>query len=214
MRTLFIIAGLLSFFSCKKESGSIKDKNFRHTDSIITDTITIDSPKSLSPIESIRKKYAVLNNLLTTKKLDSVKFEYSCNNERSGKVVFYSDQEGIKVIQHSYAEYSHFSSIENYYIENNEPFFIFREDTSWNFDGGTPEKPIIKDNISEQRIYLQHGKAIKCLEKKYTKRSNTPHNPDPQKIASKEINCSAEELLKAYELLIRNSEKRGEIQCL
>ncbi|ROH99675.1 hypothetical protein [Chryseobacterium daecheongense] len=215
MRTLFLIICFLTFFSCKKENNQNTGKNSTSSDSSVISQTKVDSVKNeSSPVEEIKKEYEKFQDLLITKKLDSVKFEYDCNGERSGKVVFYSDKEGLRIIQHSYAEYSHFSSVENYYVKNNKPFFIFKEDVSWNFDGGTPEKPITKDDITEQRIYLQNNKAIKCLEKNYSIRSGDSHNPNPQKTANKEVNCSDEELLKTYQLLMKNKEKRRKIQCL
>lgn len=216
MKLLFLILSLAFIFSCKKETNKIPVKNTDSSDTLTSnhkrDSSTVNN--KLLTIEDIRKEYYTINKQLNKKELDSVSFDYNCNNERSGTVTFFSDQSGLKIIKHFYAEYSHFSSVESYFIKDNTLFFIFKEDTSWNFDGGTPEKPETKDDIIEQRIYLQNSKPIKCFEKRYTIRSKESTRPDIDKIANKEIPCSADELLSTYQQLLKNKEKRGEIKCL
>ncbi|MEY8760058.1 hypothetical protein [Chryseobacterium tongliaoense] len=211
--TLFLLS-LVFITSCKNETNKTVDQSSAAADTLISGPQKASSVKEnkILTVEDIKKEYNILNGELSKGKLDSLGFKYECD-ERSGEVTFYSDKDGLKVIKHFYAEYSHFSSVENYFIKNGVPFFILKEDTSWSFDGGTPEKPETKDDIIEQRIYLQNGKAIKCLEKNYTIKSSGS-NPDPAKIPNKEIQCSGEELLKTYELLLKNKEKRGEIKCL
>lgn len=169
---------------------------------------------SSDPIDNIKKEYNRLHALLEAKKFTTKGFTYNCNEEPSGEVTFYSDKNEIKVIRHSYAEHSHFSATEQYFIKNGKPFFIFREEAIWNFDGGTPEKPITKDDITETRIYIQNGKPIRCLEKKYSIRSDDSEKPDPSKIPGKEIHCTIEDLMKTYGLLIKNKDQKEEKQCL
>ncbi|EJL68264.1 hypothetical protein [Chryseobacterium populi] len=214
MKTSLFLLSLVFITSCKNETNKTVDQN-----SAAADTLTFGPTKASSvkenkilTVEDIKKEYGILNGELSKGKLDSLSFKYECD-ERSGEVTFYSDKEGLKIIKHFYAEYSHFSSVENYFIKNETPFFILKEDTSWSFDDGTPEKPETKDDIIEQRIYLQNGKAIKCLEKNYMVKSSGS-SPDPGKILNKEIQCSGEELLKTYGLLLKSKEKRGEIKCL
>lgn len=67
-----------------------------------------------------------------------------------------------------YAEYIHFSTAEKYFINNEKPFFIFKDEEVWHFDGGTLEKPEAKDDVTESRIYLSENKVIGCNEKKYS----------------------------------------------
>lgn len=211
MKTTILLLSLVFITSCKKETNKTADQHSSDTLASVPKTSSVKENKVLT-VEDIKREYGILNAELSKGKLDSAGFKYECD-ERSGEVTFYSDKEGLKVVKHFYAEYSHFSSVENYFIKNGTPFFILKEDTSWNFDGGTPEKPETKDDITEQRIYLQNGKVIKCLEKNYTVKSSGS-NPDPAKIANKEIQCSGEELLKMYKSLMKNKEKKGEIKCL
>jgi hypothetical protein len=216
MKTLFLISSFVFIFSCKKETGKNPLKASGSSDTLtsssVRDSTTVEN--KLLTIEDIKKEYQSINDKLNKKGLDSVSFDYNCNDERSGTVTFFSDQKGLRMIKHFYAEYSHFSSVENYFIKNNTLFFIFKEDTSWNFDGGTPEKPETKDDIIEHRIYLQNNTPIKCFEKKYSIRSKESIHPDVDKMANKEVSCSVDELLKTYQLLLKNKDKRGEIKSL
>ncbi|GEN70812.1 hypothetical protein [Chryseobacterium lathyri] len=213
MKTMLIAAILLLAVSCKND----KDKA-AHTTSVSTDSMIVkkDSPQQNTddPIAEIKKEYGMLQAQLEEKKLRSNGFTYNCNEEPSGKVTFFSDKGEIKVIEHFYTEQSHFSASERYFIKNGEPFFIFREETVWNFDGGTPEKPITKDDITEMRIYLQHNKPLKCLEKKYSIRSDSKEKNISDQISGKEIQCNTDELLKTYQSLLKHKDQKREIKCL
>jgi hypothetical protein len=213
MKTMLIAAILLLAVSCKND----KDKA-AHTTSVSTDSMIVkkDSPQQNTddPIAEIKKEYSMLQAQLEAKKLRPNGFTYNCNEEPSGKVTFFSDKGEIKVIEHFYTEHSHFSASERYFIKNGEPFFIFREETVWNFDGGTPEKPITKDDITETRIYLQHNKPLKCLEKKYSIRSDSKEKNISDQISGKEIQCNTDELLKTYQSLLKHKDQKGEIKCL
>lgn len=209
MRTLFLAAGLVFIFSCTND----KDKTALKT-SASKDSLIVKKDSTTDPIDQIKIEYSNLQKQLESKKLTSTGFIYNCNDERSGKVTYYSDQKEIRIIEHSYDEYSHFGSTEQYFIKDGNLFFIFKEDTGWNFDGGTPEKPITKDDITESRIYIRNNKSIKCLEKQYSIRSNATEKPSPDKIPNKETQCNTDELMKTYQSLLKNRDKKGEIKCL
>lgn len=217
MKTLFLTAALLLSFSCKKDQNKTVLPEPVSNDSLAVtkDTTQAEQIENISdPIEEIKKEYAVLQGQLEAKKLGFKGFTYNCNEEPSGEVKFYSDKDEIKVIEHFYAEHSHFSATERYFIKNGKPFFIFREETVWNFDGGTPEKPITKDDITETRIYLQNDKPLKCLQKQYSIRSDNKQKNVADQTAGKEIKCSVDEVLKTYHSLLKNKDRKGEIQCL
>ncbi len=176
----------------------------------IPDTVNSDTIKS---VDDIKKEYAVISNLLAMKKLDSSsRFTYYCN-EREGEVVLYKQDGKIRMVKDFYAEHSHFSSFTQYFIKDNQVFFIFQDETLWNFDGGTAEKPETKDDITEKRMYILNNKAVQCLEKKYSIRSKG-NNRQPDKIASRATQCDISELLKNYQAIIRNKDKKGELKCL
>ncbi|UWX61983.1 hypothetical protein N0B40_06760 [Chryseobacterium oranimense] len=213
MKILCIAAGLLLISSCKNDKYKTARKEPAPKDSIIVKNNPITTAATNS-IEEIKKEYEMLQARLESKSFTSKGFTYDCNEEPSGEVKFYSDKDEIKIIEHFYAEHSHFSASEKYFIKNGKPFFIFRHETVWNFDGGTPEKPITKDDITETRIYLENDKILKCLEKKYSIKSDSKEKTSPDTIPSKETQCNADEVMKTYQSLLRNKDKKGEIKCL
>jgi len=213
MKTVFIAAAFLLVFSCKNDKVKMSQATFPK-DTLTSKKDSRQLKNATDPIEEIKNEYSRLQEQLQAKKLTSAHLTYDCNEEPSGEITFYTDKGEIKVIEHFYAEHSHFSASEKYFIKNGQPFFIFKEETVWNFDGGTPEKPITKDDITETRIYLQNEKILKCLEKKYSIRSDNKAQPSPDTIPSKETQCDTDELMKTYQSLLRNKDKKGEIKCL
>lgn len=214
MKILILTAGLLLFVSCKDEKDKIILKESISRDSSTAKKDSVKTETAENPIDHIKKEYAVLQAQLEAKKLSSSKFSYDCHDEPSGEVIFYSGKDGIKVIEHFYAEHSHFSASEKYFIKDGKPFFIFRQETVWNFDGGTPEKPVTKDDITETRIYLQNNQPLKCLEKKYSIKSDQKEKTAPDTIPGKEIRCNVDEILQSYQSLLKHKDQKGSIQCL
>ncbi|KFC21782.1 hypothetical protein [Epilithonimonas lactis] len=212
MKNITIILALLTIFSCKDE----KDKDLANTSSAVTTKVkshSLDLEKDLKSISGIKQEYNLVNAELVAKKLDSVGFKYECN-EISGNVAYYSENGTLKVVKHFQAD-SHFSSTESYFIDEGKPYFIFKDDTAWSFDGGTADKPETKDDVTEQRFYLVDNKAIQCLEKKYILRSNSPNNPKSENVPNKEMkNCSIADLQKTFELLMKNKDRREGGKCL
>lgn len=214
MKTLLLTASLFLVFSCKNEKNKTINKGSVSKDNTVIKNDSLQASTVEDPIVQIKKEYAVLQTQLETKKLNSSQFTYDCNGEPSGEVIFHSDKDEVKVIEHFYAEHSHFSGSEKYFIKDEKPFFIFRQETVWNFDGGTPEKPVTKDDITETRIYLQNNQPLKCLEKKYSIKSDQKEKTASDTIPGKEIQCSVDELLKNYQSLLKHKDQKGAIQCL
>ncbi|KFE97065.1 hypothetical protein [Chryseobacterium luteum] len=215
MKKILLISGLLLIFSCKKENEQKTGENSNPSDSLNlkSNVDSLDLKNDLSSADGIKKEYNLLNSKLLAKKLDSVGFKYECE-ERSGNVVYYSEKGILKVIKHFTAD-SHFSSTENYFVNDDQPFFVFKEDTVWSFDGGTPEKPETKDDITQQRMYFSDNKIIRCLEKKFTIKSSAATQPNPENISNTESkNCSANEVQETFALLLKNKDKKGSIKCL
>lgn len=212
MKILLLTLSFLAIVSCKKENAETIQNNSG------IDNVTINKSSetlndSITSIEDIKKEYAAVNNLLSAKQLDSTKFTYNCD-EKEGEVVLYYENKDLRMVKDFYAEHSHFSSSTKYYVKNNKVFFIFKEETEWNFDeGGTPEKPETKDDINEKRIYVLHDKAIQCLEKNYTIRSKG-NNKNPDSVPNKETKCNISGLMKNYHLILKNKDRKGEINCL
>lgn len=212
MKKLILICGLSVIFSCQKE---IEKKTDVSTD-LITSKVnshSLNLNKDLSTVDGIKQEYNLVNTQLLEKKLDSVGFKYECE-EKSGNVVYYSENGNLKMVKHFQAD-SHYSSTENYFVDEGKPYFIFKDETVWNFTGGTPEKPETKDDVTQQRFYIVNEKAIQCLEKKYTLKSNSSNNPKSENVPNKEMkNCSIGELQKSFDLLMKNKDRRDGGKCL
>jgi hypothetical protein len=219
MKNIIFILSLVSIISCKKEKNQAV-QNASSSDSLAVKTDSIQTKNdTIKSVDDIKKEYSEMNALLTSKKLDSTGFKYICEEGgREGEVFFYYQDKKLKAVKNFYSEYSHFSSVTEYYIDKENVYFIFKQDTSWNFDIEAPKKSEdvseTKDDITERRIYLLNNKPVQCLEKKYVIRS-AGNNQDPGTIQNKEIKCNIDELMKTYQSIIKNKDKKGEInQCL
>lgn len=212
MKKLFFVFGLLSLFACKKEN---KEETISAPDIISTKvkSHSLSLENDLSTVAGIKQEYNLVNSKIAEKKLDSVGFNYECD-EISGNVVYFSDQGDLKMVKHFQAD-SHFSSTDSYFINEGKPYFIFKDETVWSFDGGTPEKPVTKDEVTEQRFYIVDQKAVQCLEKKYILKSNSDSNPKSENVPNKEMNnCSIADLQKTFDLLMKNKARRDGAKCL
>lgn len=212
MKKVFLISSLIMIFSCQKKI----DEKVSDSVDLLGSKVksqSLDIKKNLETVDGIKLEYNLVNAQLTSKKLDSASFEYECD-ERSGNVVYYSEKGKLKVVKYFQAD-SHFSSTETYFVDEGKPYFIFQDETVWSFDGGLPDKPITKDDVTEKRYYIVDNKAIQCLEKKYTLKSNSENNPKSENIPNKEMkNCSIVDLQKNFDLLMKNKNQKGTIKCL
>ncbi|GEN74467.1 hypothetical protein [Chryseobacterium hagamense] len=209
MKIIITAMILMLFVSCnqqKETSGKSLSKNSSKTEK---DTLSPD--KILQTPDEIKKEFTIINEKLLSKQLDSASFTYTCE-ETEGKADFYNEKQRLRMVKHFYAD-SHFSSVTNYYVKNNSVFFIFKEETVWQFDGGTAEKPITKDSISQQRIYLRNGSPIQCLEKNFTLRS-AGKNVDPETVPNRKGNCDVKELMDIYQKILKNKDRKNKTLCL
>lgn len=217
MKNTILILSLVSIISCKKQE--VKDAQNISNDSLTTQKVSGDVKDTTGKtIDDIKKEYSETSALLASKKLDSTHFNYVCEDGMSGDVIFYYQDKNLKAVKNIYSEYSHFSSVTEYYVDKENVYFILKQDTSWNFDINAPKKADgnaeTKDDITESRIYLANNKPIQCLEKKYSIRS-AGNNPDPNKIENKEVKCDISKLMTTYESIIKNKDKKGKVnQCL
>jgi len=213
MKKVFLISGLLLIFSCKKENKNAEKSLSIDSLSSKTAVDTLKKSNEINSIDKIKEEYNLVNSKLSAKKLDSLSFDYECE-EISGNVVYYSENGILKVIKHFSAD-SHFSSTENYFVSDNRPFFVFKDDTVWSFDGGTPEKPETKDDVTQQRMYFSDNKIIQCLEKKFTIKSSSANKLNPENIPNTENkNCLAKDVQETFALLLKNKDKKSSIKCL
>ena len=192
-------------FSCMQDEQN-GDNVAVDTNSVVGDSAVktqvaiVQNPKSVS---EIKQAFAIINDRLMHGLLDSISYTYDCSGERNGTVTYYSDNGKLAVIKHSYNEYSHFSAIDQYFVNEGKLYFTFLDSTVWSFEPGHAAEGATKDDITEQRLYLNEEKPLLCLEKKYTRRSQSSDNPNPDRIESKEVKCkSLEPVLKDYNRLL------------
>ncbi len=160
--------------------------------------------QSLETVAAIQDAYVQTMERLRKGALDSTFFEYDCQAERNGRVVYYSDKGKLLLIKHSYGEYSHHEVDETYFIRDKKPFFQLRQATTWSFDSGSAAEGATRDEVQEQRIYLKDDKPFRCLQKSYVMRSKAEDNPIPDQLPNKDVDCaSAASALTSFALLAK-----------
>jgi len=203
------------FLSCQQQPNSRPQTNNTATVSGSTANDTVISPSakdSLSPILVIKQQFALINSKLLGKTLDSTVREYDCQQERGGKVSYYSDKGKLVVIRHTYNEHDHFSATDTYFMTDDKLFFAYLTSTTWEFVSGGASESLTKDNTIAQRIYLDGGKAILCLEQNYEQLSTATHT-NPINPVNKQVACkSLQPLLKELRQLLAFRNSKG--NCL
>ena len=206
MKNILSALSLLFIFSCKDTSE--KKQNQENLPEINSKTQTLPAKPNLETVEGIRAEYAVIQEKLKQKKLDSVSVKFECE-ERSGTATYFSENGILKFLKFDSGD-SHFVSVEEYYLADEKPFFIFVTETGWGFDGGTADKPETKDDITEKRFYLKNNASFECFEKKYTVFSAKKDNPKSENVPNKKLeNCDVSEYIKKFEnLKTKNTSKQ------
>lgn len=144
--------------------------------------LTYQTPKNISEIKEF---YAAWEQKLQTGFYKKIAFNYNCDNEKSGKLTYFFEDGNLRIIEHSYSEYDHFSATDRYYIVSGNPFFIFSKEAAWSFEA----EGKTKDNITEYRGYIINNEPAECLQKKYTVYSHSQTNPKPDEIENTVSDC-------------------------
>ena len=160
----------------------------------------------LTSVESIHTSYSNIVSKAKGGHLDSISFKYSCHGEKSGTVSYFTEKGRLRLIVHRYNEYDHYSAEDRYFVKDSTLFFAITNSVTWAFEDG-PEGAT-KDNISERRVYLVSGQPIKCLEKKFSVRSQAKDNPSSETTPNREIDCPvAGTVMKPFLLLTKYRSK-------
>lgn len=213
MKNLIYIFILLSIISCRenKSNGEPAGQEV-DTTAIAKDQDTIQKVTGvITNIEDIRKEHAYILSKAGSKSLDSTSVSYNCNGEKEGQIIYFYEENQLRLIRHVYNEYSHFSATDEYFIKDAELFFVFNDQLAWNFAGQNQTR----DNITERRYYIINIQPVHCLEKKFSVNSNEKDPPESESVDNKEIECTLfEEVLEDYKLLFKFREQNGDIECL
>ena len=214
MKLLFFTGILLSLYACGNPEG--RNNSGQQTDlSSIVHAEDEKAPAKIGSVSDIQKEYAAVMLKHAKKSMDSAVYKYDCGGERSGTIVSFTEQGELKMIEHRYSEYSHFSATDQFFVKDSSLYFVFLDQVSWSFDSDAAQAGATKDNITEQRFYFVDQQPVKCLEKKFTVRSSAKDNPRSESVASKEVSCqSSEEVIKQYQNILDYLKKDSKKDCL
>ncbi len=177
--------------ACNQEKVKVKSVVTKKIDHQLKPITNKDSSNSRIPrsVETIKERYANTIKKLQNGLLDSLTLTYNCYNERSGTLVYFSENGKLLMIKHQYAEYDHFSAKDEYFVMDNKLYFAYLNSLTWSFDSKGDVEGGTKDDILEHRIYIVDNDPIQCLEKKFTVYSYVKNNPQSAQIANKQVKC-------------------------
>jgi len=164
-------------------------------------------------VSTIKQAYATTVSQQKAGKIDSVSYNYNCQQERSGKITYFSKKGKLMMISHSYNEYDHFEATDQYFLYDNQLYFAYLNRSVWSFVSGEGDG-VTKDDIAESRIYVVNNQSILCLEKKFTIKKSSKNNPNAADVPNKTIDCKIQkDLVKDFETLLRFKDKPNK-DCL
>lgn len=213
MKKLFYLAVFISFFSCQEKltSGEASTSD----DQTPTETKSSGHPSEelgdIKSVDDIKKEYAYIIDRLESGSMDSTSFEYNCHEEKKGKVIYFSEKGQLRMIKHTYNQYSHYSGTDEYFVKNDSLFFVYYNHEVWNFTGQNQTK----DDITEIRFYIIDNKPVKCLEKKLTMLSRGKDTLQSTIGTNKELECSSlESISEDFELFLKLRDQQENLICL
>lgn len=209
MKYIIYFATFFTLIACKEKSKSDPAINSNlQKDSIKNST---QSLQDLKTVEDIKKEYAFILSEIEAGSLDSISFNYNCYEEKKGTVTYFLKDDKIRKIKHAYTEYDHHHATDQYFIKNDSLFFVYYNQTLWQFDSPN----VTKDQITEKRFYIINNKPVQCLEKEYFTRSSDTITIQSNDIANTEVNCTTlQPVLENYTLLKKYSSQTQDLTCL
>jgi hypothetical protein len=135
----------------------------------LTDEVDV-AEEEIDIIEQIRADYGATMEKLDKRSLKKEIKKFDCDDDPGGGTLTrYYNGEAIEMLEYSIG-YEHGWISQKIYFKNEVPYFIFVEEGYWYFGGGegaddSGENTI--DDITETRYYMESGKVIQELSKKY-----------------------------------------------
>ena len=178
------------FISCNQRPSTSEVAETKDT-AVNEGNADIEEVKKINSLEDIKSAYSAVLKKVDSGTMDSVSFKYNCHDEKSGVITCFFDNGDLRMLKHSYNEYSHNEATDQYFVKDSVLFFVFRKQLSWSFDSNSPEEGGTKDNITEKRFYLIDGQPVKCMEKHYVNYSYAKENKASAATVNKETSCSS-----------------------
>ncbi|MFD2163124.1 hypothetical protein ACFSJU_12030 [Paradesertivirga mongoliensis] len=174
-----------------------------------------DSVRELSSVEDIKKEVAYINSRIESGDVDSISKKYNCRGEKAGTITWFSERGQVRMIKHTYSEYSHYTASDYYFVKRGAPFFVYYRSISWVFSSNDKGQQGTTDNVAEKRFYIINGKPVKCLEKDFKIVSTDHDKPQPEEIANRDVACSSVDAqIRKYNTLAKLKNSKKEISCL
>lgn len=208
--SLLLLVFLAFTVACQKRNENDVVQQTVKTDTVENNHNQLPSYHTPKNVENIKEFYTTWEQKMQSGSFKKISFDYNCENEKSGKLTYFFEDGKVRIIEHAYSEYDHFSATDRYYIAEGIPFFVYSKEIVWSFEA--EEKT--KENVTEYRGYIINDKPVECLEKKYTLRSHVNNNPDPDQISNKISDCrNIQKLIKNYEKLA-TYKSSNDVECL
>ena len=188
MKIISYFLTAMLFISCNQRPSTSEVAETK--DSLINES-NVEAMKQINSLEDIKSAYSAVLKNVDSGTMDSVSFKYNCYDEKSGVITCFFDKGDLRMLKHSYNEYSHNEATDQYFVKDSVLFFVFKKQLSWSFDSNSPEEGGTKDNITEKRFYLIDGQPVKCLEKRYVNYSYDKKNDASATAVNKETSCSS-----------------------
>ena len=209
---------IFTFIICSCESDSNKETESQadldEEDSISqVENDTLSFSETIRDMDAIREEYEKTLRARQIGLLDSTSIRYNCAEERKGTITYFKTGEDLRLIEKNYSEYSHTEGVDQYYISNEKPYFIFYDSANWHFDFDTEQDGDYTENIHEERYYILGDTLTTCLYKEYETRSSSDNNPD--QIENEVVKCPPlQNLLDKYKTLLSHQNGTTDIGCL
>lgn len=123
-------------------------------------------------IDYIRKHQAEVNKLFTSGMLQQRNIQYVCEGIRGTAEVHQKDGQPV-LVRNTYNDGENRTITDRFYYKDGELFHQFSETLRWEFDGSTQADqngnavPGIVNHVARYRYYIQGGKVVKFLKRKF-----------------------------------------------
>lgn len=203
---VFSFMGLISIGVCCKQHDTQESENHLvNKDSLDEKSNYNSAYRAPKDVDEVKQLYAIWKQKENQDILKKDSLDYKCKDEKNGTLTYFSEQGNLRIIEHHYSEYDHFSATDRYYIIDDKPFFIHSKEVAWSFEA----EGKTKDNVTEYRGYIIEGTSVQCFDKKYILKSGSDTNPDPDQIPNKSSDCkNIQQLVAEYENLLKSKKSR------